>query len=126
MKWDATQYADIQNRVQGLTSGDRSEFKAIEHKSSGVERVGNEDIIDTDEDEDGAVDVGPGGNPEAIPLTDEEKRLIANLAETKKQFPEEYSAALQMIGVTEEDTTGPEQAAQIMKAVNQIIDSSAS
>lgn len=126
VKWDATQYADIQNRVQGLTSGDRSEFKAIEHKSSGVERVGNEDIIDTDEDEDGAVDVGPGGNPEAIPLTDEEKRLIANLAETKKQFPEEYSAALQMIGVTEEDTTGPEQAAQIMKAVNQIIDSSAS
>lgn len=126
VKWDATQYANIQSRVQGLTSGDRSEFKAIEHKSVGVERVGNEDII-TDE-EDGAIDVGQGdiGETNQTPvLTDDEKRLFANLAEAKKQFPEEYNAALQMVGVTIEEDIDTEQAEQIMKAVNQIIDSAA-
>jgi hypothetical protein len=43
IKWDQSVYKNLQNKVSGLVSGDKSEFKEIE-LNTGVDQLGEEDI----------------------------------------------------------------------------------
>jgi hypothetical protein len=126
IKWDATQYANLQERVGKMISGDRSEFKQIE-MLSGAERVSEDEtaaVMEAEEaPEDQVIDIPSGPGKDEPGLSDEAKKLLANLAVTKKEFPDEYTAACQSVGVDPDADHDAHTANKIMIAVNRIIDS---
>jgi hypothetical protein len=122
VKWDATQYAALQGRVGKMISGDRGEFEQIEMQA-GAERISEEPgaaVMESEIDPEDQIDAALTKGDQT--MTDEDKRLFANLAETKKQFPQEYNAACQAAGVEPDADINAEQASKVMAEVNRIID----
>ena len=132
IKWDATQYANLQNRVGKMVSGDRSEFKQIEIQS-GAERSSDDEaaaILEAEEaPEDQGIDIpsGPGKDEPAavLALSEEDRRILANLAVTKKSFRPEYVAACQSLGIEPDAEHDAQTAGKIMITVNSIVDKAA-
>jgi len=129
IKWDATQYAALQNRVGKMVSGDRSEFAQIEMQH-GAERVSDDEtaaVMEAEEaPEDQVIDVPSGpGKDEPVQLSDGAKKLLANLAVAKREFRAEYLAACQSLGVEPDSDHDITIAAAIMADVNRLVDSAA-
>jgi len=130
IKWDATQYAALQNRVGKMVSGDRSEFAQIEMQS-GAERVSDDvtaaAVLEAEADpEDQVIDIPTGpGNDEPVQeqLSEEAQKIFANLTVAKKEFPDEYNAACQSLGIEPDASYNAEGARKIMIAVNKLVDS---
>lgn len=140
IKWDATQYAMLQERVGNLISGDRAEFKQIELKT-GTERVSEEDgiegvLAETDPEDqaeeqsaDQPQDSGNGQEKQEKKtskkkLAEVDQRIIDNLKIAIEQFPEDFKAAC--VGLqkkaAEAHEYDPKTAEAIMREINRIID----
>jgi hypothetical protein len=123
IKWDSTQYANVQNVVKNLTAGDRKEFTAIEH-TEGTERIEHDDAAETTETDEGEV-VDINGNETVTngqQLTDDEKRIMANIAVAKKEFRIEFIAACTELEIEPDADLTPKQAEAVMKKINAILD----
>ena len=134
IKWDATQYANLQARVGKMISGDRSEFaaKAIEMRT-GAERVSDEGFeaatqeeahIDP-EDQDRVIDVAVEKVTEKKQPSGSVSKVIQNLAVAKKEFHDEYLAACQSLGIEPDVDLNDEQAIKIMNTINETLDKAA-
>lgn len=101
IKWDATQYKNLQKKVGRLISGDKSEFAQIEMKS-GTEKVSEDEtaaaVMEEELAEEGQViDQEPEKEK-----SEDEKKAFDNLKTTKSMFPDEYKKACAKIGVNPE------------------------
>ena len=130
IKWDSTTYLNLKTKVRNLIAGDRSEFAQIE-LTKGTDSIDDEDrqaVSEiSEEDKFSAVDVATNGNgaaktEEATPLTDEEKKVMANLAVAKKEFRVEFIAACTELEIEPDADITPAQAESVMKKINAIID----
>lgn len=146
IKWDATQYVALQNKVGSMISGDRSEFAHAQiEKLTGKERVSDDEaagaLIEMEiEPEDGGGAFVPPTAPEPAPepeaaqtpptaaptgrtLSDEDKRILQNLEVTRQTFAEEYGQALKNLKLSADAVTNGKTAAAIMAEINRIVDS---
>ena len=133
IKWDATQYANLQGRVGKMISGDRSEFAAKEiEMRTGAERVSDdlnsaqeEAHIDI-EDQERVIDVAAEKVTEKkAPPPGPVSTVLRNLLVAKKEFHEEYIAACQSLGIEPDADVTEERAAKIMKEINLALDKAA-
>jgi hypothetical protein len=128
VKWDATQYANLQTRVGKLISGDRSEFQKIEmvagaeRTSDDADAIHEEAVIDP-EDQEKVIDVSPEKpeNKQSAPLS----KAMQNLIVAKKEFHGEYLAACQSAGIEPDSDMTDEQATQIIREMNRALDAAA-
>jgi len=103
IKWDATQYVNLQERVGKMVSGDKSEFKKIEFLS-GSERASDDDaaaVVEesevTEDDQMAAIDVQHNG---AENVSDEEsQQVFNNLKVAIAEFHDEYVAVCEDLGL---------------------------
>lgn len=143
IKWDATQYAQLQAKVGKLISGDRKEFGQIELQA-GAERVSDDAdstvLEQTTDPEDQVIDIkvdekplqekkDPGpkkGRPvktaETVGNGPKVHPEIANLEVAIKQFPVEFRAALKALDIRETDEIRVPEAIRIMAEINKIVD----
>jgi hypothetical protein len=130
IKWDATQYANLQARVGKMISGDRSEFKAIametgaERVSDDLNAVQEEAHIDP-EDQDRVIDVAPEKVTEKNQPSGSVPKVMQNLAVAKKEFHDEYLAACQSMEIEPDADMTEEQATKVMKEINLTLDKAA-
>jgi hypothetical protein len=132
IKWDPTTYKDLQKKVSGLIDGDRSEFKQVELKT-GVDYIGEEDrlavaageVDETTQGQEEVIDLPgqgeDGGKSTGQEQTDDDK-VLKNLAVTKKNFPQEYAAACQGLGIEPDAGVDVAIAVTIIKTVSRMID----
>jgi hypothetical protein len=57
-------------------------------------------------------------------LSDEDKKIVANHEVTKKEFPEEYAAALKTLKIAAGGEMSIETMTKILAEVNRLVDSS--
>jgi len=116
IKWDATQYVELQGRVGKMVTGDRKEFGKIEHITGGQEHVSGhlEPIEEEERDDAVTTDNGKGT---VIELTEADKKLLANLKTTKKSFPDEYAKACEALGIDQNAEIEPVMAAKVMQDI---------
>jgi len=138
IKWDATQYSNLQQKVGGMIEGGGSAFESgdthqIEMKT-GKESVSDEKGFEgieaeTDpEDQADVINVKPDGQAPVQQQTKELSKAVQQLVVTAKQFPDEFKEACVFFKITNEHTSNPElllddQAIEIMKKINEILDS---
>jgi hypothetical protein len=134
IKWDATQYATLQNKVGKMISGDKTEFKQIDIKA-GAERTSDaieetEGLIEhTDvEDQQPAEEVKSEisdqkkeAKQEKKKLTTDEQKIMKTLSVIGSQFPEEFRSACKEVGIVIENIT-PDDALKIIEAVNKLLE----
>uniref|UniRef100_A0A6H1ZUX3 Uncharacterized protein n=1 Tax=viral metagenome TaxID=1070528 RepID=A0A6H1ZUX3_9ZZZZ len=141
IKWDATQYAQLQAKVGKMISGDRKEFGQVEIQA-GAERV-SDDITSavleaTTDPEDQVIDIPVDVKTEVLPepkasATRQKKETgktpgvkvhpaIANLEVAQEQFPEEYLAVCQALGIEPDADIRVPEALKIMAGINAIVD----
>lgn len=116
VKWDATTYANLREKVGGLITSGGEEFASAEPEiKTGIERVSDEPGVEelerqTDPEDQGEVvdaefssqppqemgSVKPTPQPE---LTPEDLKAKANFEETKKLFPAEHAEACMQLKV---------------------------
>ena len=134
VKWDATRYAQLQDRVGGLLS-DQSAFESDEpgaqplitqtEKKAGVERVSDEPGFQqiensTDpEDQEGIEDAEIITPKEEQSLTEPEKKILAHLAEAREQLPQEFDTACAALSISSE--INPIQAGAIMAKISELL-----
>jgi len=144
IKWDATQYAQLQKRVGNLINGDRSEFKEIEMQT-GAEAVSeeeNHEVIEQTIDLDLAAKELPG-EAAGIPtgeklqeelkeepekpktgkkgkLSDEDIKTLNNLQVAAKEFPEEFEQAKKNLNITSVATAAT--AKLVMMELSKLVD----
>ena len=134
IKWDATQYANLQARVGKMISGDRSEFaaKAIEMRT-GAERVSDEGFeaatqeeahIDP-EDQDRVIDVSAEKITEKKQPAGHVSKVMQNLLVARKEFHEEYLEVCQSMGIEPDTDMDDELAATVMNAISLALDKAA-
>jgi len=128
IKWDATQYANLQDRVGKMVSGDKSEFKKIEF-ISGSERASEDDasgVIEagdvTEDDQAASIDVQQNGAA-ASEISEADAQVINNLKVARTEFLEEYNAACQKLEVEPDADHDALTAGKIMAEINSILDS---
>ena len=149
VKWDATQYANLQDRVAGMIEGNRDEFSGdkppqLEVKT-GSERASDEDGFDTLEattdpedhpeimqeaqgatDEPAPKEITPQTKPEPqipVELSKETKQAVT----LSKQFPSDFKQAFLDCGFGDRpvESLKREEAVRVVKVLNQILDSQA-
>jgi predicted HicB family RNase H-like nuclease len=132
IKWDATQYANLQARVGKMISGDRSEFAAKEiEMRTGAERVSDdlnavqEEAHIDPEDQDRVIDVAPEKVTEKKQSDGHVSKVMQNLAVAKKEFHDEYLAACQSMGIEADADMTDEHAIKIMNTINETLDKAA-
>jgi hypothetical protein len=137
IKWDATQYAQLQDKVGALIQGSGSDFVTngtvpqIE-AHAGVERVSDEEGLENIEreidPEDQAVEIEQTNDdtPEVMPgetaMSAEDSKTMKNLSEACSQFPEEAARAHKELGISLNSAVTIEEAKAIYKKINQYID----
>ena len=152
IKWDATQYAQLQAKVGKMISGDKKEFGQIELQA-GAERVSDDVdatvLEQTTDPEDQVIDIPEDVKTEPLPGTGEDKKVkkepltppektteepkqskgktkvhpaIANLEVAMKQFPEEYKQAIKNLDIRPEDDVRVPEAIKIMAKISKIVD----
>lgn len=122
IKWDASQYAQLQERVGGLIEGNTAEFIEIKN---GAERVGDEEgfeVLERETDPEDQAEVieverqepEPPPSPKREPrkeatkrqppaddkLPEDYQKILGNYQAAMKMFPEEYAFAVQKLGLT--------------------------
>jgi hypothetical protein len=134
VKWDATHYEHLQNRVEDIVHGS-TKFQ-IDHKpkiSKGTERVEDQESFDTimDQEEpeqtetitpqegDIEIDSDLAEKPELSP---EEEKILKQETYIKKDFTEEYVQACRNKKVDPDMLHNPETATILVKEVNAILD----
>lgn len=171
IKWDATQYAQIQDKATRFIESKGADFASSDdpidvspkniHVTTGREQIGDEaaemisemlnpeDVIEenlessTDPEPPASknnsrasgkitpdtappTEPGPPVTPSVMEtsLSDEDKKLMANLEVTKTEFPVEFKKACMMlkIGFGDDTEYTVEEAAVIMKKVNELVD----
>ena len=132
IKWDATQYANLQARVGKMISGDRSEFAAKEiEMRTGAERVSDdlnavqEEAHIDPEDQDRVIDVAPEKVTEKQQPDGHVSKVMQNLLVAKKEFHDEYLAACQSMGIEADADMTDEHAIKIMNTINETLDKAA-
>lgn len=140
IKWDATQYAQLQNRVGKMISGDRTEFAKIE-LLAGAENVSDDAtstvLEQTTDPEDQVIDLQvdvktevlkdpepetPKKTAETAPKKNKIHPAIANLEVAMKSFPVEYKQALKNLDIREADEVRVPEAIRIMAEISKILD----
>lgn len=135
IKWDATQYAQLQAKVGKMISGDRKEFGQIEIQT-GAERVSDDVdskvLEQTTDPEDQVIDIPVDVKTEPLPEQPKAKTkvapvgkvhpAIANLLVAQKSFPEEYVVACQALGIEPDADILVPMAVKIMNEINKIVD----
>jgi len=152
VKWDGTQYAQLQQKVGGMISGDNSMFEEngvpvqIEAKQ-GKENVSDEqgyketEAATDPEDQADVIDVQGGATspvpppkepvktvpsePKPVPM--DKKPVLSKdqkqAEATKKIFPAEYEAACKKLGLSlHPENLMPEEAVEVVNRVNSILD----
>jgi hypothetical protein len=137
VKWDATTYANLEKRVSGIVSGRPDPDVPKIELQRGVERVSDEEGVDgtlqtIDPEDQAAFEVSGEANgaqapsagdvPEEVLLTEEDKRILANVAEIRAQFPDEYAAAMMALGLEPDADLLPQQAIEVSNKVSLLID----
>lgn len=148
IKWDPTTYKTLQTKVSAIVSGNRSEFKEIEH-NAGVDQLGEEDLraveageidetsnISQEENQEVVIDVKP--EPEKLKdetkkpkvetkaakketkLTAEEQKIMKNLKVMAGQFPDEFAQVCSNLGISLDDF-GVSEAPKIVEGMNKIL-----
>ncbi|MBW2178808.1 MAG: hypothetical protein JRG81_00305 [Deltaproteobacteria bacterium] len=109
IKWDATQYIKLQDKVGSLITGNGDDFapnvKQIESQS-GQERVSDEEGFEGIEKEIDPEDQEPAETKKDEPETNktnavssEEQKVIKNYEVARDSFPDEYAAATKKLGL---------------------------
>jgi len=144
IKWDATQYAQLQDRVGNMITGNSEEFK----DKPQIELQKGKELVSEDKDADVIVQTTdpedqteeqepinvtpektetkkkPGPKKKAVKkvkLTEEEQKSVDNLNQIKEMFPEQFEAACKDLKI-ENDTTNLDDMAAIDKKMNEIMD----
>ena len=131
VKWDQTQYEQLQKRVAGMIEGS-DEFEAGETKQieirKGVEVISNEldnPEIQEDVNPDDPVDVEAQAEIEA-PEQKEMTKAVRQAYSISKSFPPEFNQAISELNINGNlDSMTDDQAIAVCKMVNQILDSQA-
>lgn len=118
IKWDATQYANLQARVTKTIQGDTGEFGDMKVKQiAGHEHIGD-DV--TDLGELGQIAEAEGdGEPSTRQTTD--NPAMAQLKVAQEEFPDMYAQALTELKHSGNDIT-PDAAQDICNKINEIMD----
>ena len=134
IKWDATQYAQLQGKVGNMIQGGGNEFAPnaqIESKA-GKERVSDEAGFETLEAETDPEDQEPIDiTSETVSektvdqktgpsLSEEDQKIMDNFKVTETNFPDEVADAMKTL--TLQTVTTPAHATAIMKAINEMFD----
>lgn len=123
IKWDATQYANLQKTVGGLIDSRGEEFgqyTQIEYQK-GSDRASDDENVEALEQmtdpEDQPVDIKP---VDAQPQPTDPK-FESNFKETVAQFPDEYLAACRQLKITEGSPHTAAQKIQITSLIEQMV-----
>ena len=151
VKWDATRYAEVQEKAGGLITSNREAFApgdvhapkrmTIESKQ-GVERVSESDdfegmeretdpedqteVLDAEytESETPETDQPEVSQPVTEELSPEDQKIFASLAEAMDQFQDEYDAACKSLSIDRGKELTKDEAVAIIEAISAILDSS--
>ena len=93
VKWDAAQYAQLQNRVAGMIEGGSDEFKQKIELKQGAERTSEDENIDALE-----LEVDPEDTPETAEKTEPEKKPAAKSAEKSGELSKDIKQAVYLAG----------------------------
>jgi hypothetical protein len=132
IKWDATTYANLQARAGGLISSRGEDFQPggmaqIECKA-GAERVSDEPGFEGEEnqiDPEDREEIIEGEVLETRELTEDQRRTLANYAETREQFPAEFAQACRELKIPDPAKADPRTAETVIRRVGAILDSMA-
>ncbi|MBF0121250.1 MAG: hypothetical protein HQK79_20645 [Desulfobacterales bacterium] len=141
IKWDATRYIQLQNRVGRLIEGNGQDFEEFkEHfdnmpKTSGTERVSDDEGVEViggeiDPESNNLEVIKENGNVNGNTnngnnkFSDEEIKILKNFATAKKSFQNEYQEACRKLNLKPNQNHTPQEAEKIMKTINEILDSS--
>lgn len=143
IKWDATRYANLQERVGSLITSNGEDFGGASPESRiGSERVTDEqgfELLEQETDPEDHVEVieEPGGakpgahapvetdSPvDVAPHTEEQKKIMSNLREAVAMFPDEYARACIELKINPKlkAIMTVEQAAAVMGKINGYLD----
>ncbi len=130
IKWDATQYKMIQEKVGALIEGDNQGFesvqvtKGLEKTSEDTQSAQLEKSIDPEDQKD-VIDIQPTepapDQPPQATVSDESK-VNPHLEVTNASFPQEYEQALNNLGLTNTPSLTNDQAEAVYNEVSRIID----
>ncbi|MFW5970489.1 MAG: hypothetical protein ACOCQT_00170 [Desulfovermiculus sp.] len=144
VKWDTTQYQNLKNSVEGLTSDGGAKFalgngqgttidlkQGATRVSDEEEEMAMESQVDPEDQPEEMQAQAPEPTPEPEPapepeeapapeLSPEEQNVMNQLQETQQQFPEEFDQACWDLNIAGDYT--PEQAKQIMERINSLLD----
>lgn len=136
IKWDATQYVNLQKRVGSMIDGNGKEFEQIEYQS-GKEATSDEQGFEgieseTDPEDQPPIDVESVPEPEQKPQEQTQPQApeaaelpkeLHQFGEMKRQFPDETAQVMKDMNITGNPTAA--QAKLIWKKVNQLLDQQA-
>jgi len=134
IKWDASEYVNLQKRVGSLIDGNGSEFEQIEYQS-GKEAVSDEqgfaateaEIDPEDQEpidiESGEAEPTPGPEPQQQQVPSAESKIMMQFRQIQKMFPKETAQTIADLKIS--GTPNEVQAVLISKKVNEILDSQA-
>lgn len=139
VKWDGTQYSQLQERVAGMIEGDSSGFgdtkvKQLEIKR-GIERASDDEdfqALETATDPEDQTDItqtGPTSEPktDVLPTQEELSREVKQAVALSGQFHDEFIEALEILDLknTLPEMLTNEQAETVCKKVSEILDTQA-
>jgi len=132
VKWDATQYANLQTRVAGMIEGNSDEFKNQIELKQGIERTSEDENIDALEAEvDPEDSQEPPKSTESTEPKQEEKTEISkdvkNAIYIYKKFPELSVNAVKELGIDDKKFPTPEHyddqtAVKFYEKVSELVD----
>jgi hypothetical protein len=134
IKWDATQYARLQDTVAGLIESRGQEFEQygqIEYKQ-GSDRASDDEpiVIEAEATPDAEEQEIQGQEKPETPSSQEpspeDQKIIVNFEESKRLFPLEYKAACSKLNLDPAAIHPVGTAAQIVRAISAILDNKAS
>jgi hypothetical protein len=152
IKWDMTQYSNLQDKVTGAISGadfntDQEQPRCIEHKT-GRERVSDEEGYEdlereTDPEDQEPIDITPAAPSEPVAqdpkpepekakrttkaepaLSESGQKIMANYREAKEMFPEEHLSVCLALKLDPRAEPPPADAALIISKINAMLDNS--
>lgn len=129
IKWDATQYIKLQDKVGSLITGNGDDFapnvKQIESQS-GQERVSDEEGFEgiekeIDPEDQEPIEVKKDETEKPDPLSTKEQKIVNNYDVARDSFPDEHRAAIKELELTDK-TISIEDMEKIMGEISNILD----
>ncbi len=136
VKWDATQYSQLQDRVAGMIEGDSSGFGDSKVKQleiqKGIERASDDEDLQAIEESTDPEDQQEIKQNEPAPIQSESEKQdlskeVKQVVTLSKQFPDEYKEACLSFGIenTVPELLNNDQAVKVCKKVGEILDTEA-